>query len=81
MPKEILYCNLTVLHNGKQVLLKEVVYKETDGFYRKKSKFKDPVRVIKVDVVKSLGYECQSAGHTEVTKSEEHRNNITGAYD
>jgi len=58
MSREIFYCNLTVLHNKKEFLLKEVVYKETDGYYRKKSLFgQDSVKVLKVDIIKSLGFE------------------------
>lgn len=82
MAREIFYCNLTLFHNKKEVILKEVVYKETDGYYRKKSLFgPDAVKVLKVDVIKSLGFEVDQTGHTEVTKSEEQRNTITGAYD
>jgi len=81
MPREIFYCNLTVEFKGKPFLLKEVVYKETDGFYRKKSLFTDPVKVLKVDIIKSLGFEVEQAGHTEVKKSDEQRNKITGAYE
>jgi hypothetical protein len=82
MAKEIFYCNLTVLFKGKPVELKEVVYKETDGYYRKKTLFKEePVKVIKVDVIKSLGFSVEQNGHTEVKKSDEQRNKVTGAYD
>lgn len=82
MAKEIFYCNLTILHNKKQIVLKEVVYKENDGFYRKKTLFgDDPVKVLKVDIIKSLGFEVEQSGHIEVKKSDEHRNTITGAYD
>lgn len=82
MAQEILYCNLTVLFKGKPVELKEVVYKETDGFYRKKTLFgEDPVKVLKVDVIKSLGFAVDQTGHTEVKKSDERRNTITVAYD
>ena len=81
MAREIFYCNLTVLHNKKEIVLKEVVYKETDGYYRKKSLFADPVKVLKVDIIKSLGFEVEQSGHTEVKKSDEQRNKITGAYE
>ena len=81
MLREIFYCNLTVVFKGKPTLVKEVVYKETDGYYRKKSLFTDPVKVLNVEVIKSLGFEVEQEGHTEVKKSDEHRNTITGAYD
>lgn len=81
MAKEIFYCNLTILHNNKPLIIKEVIYKETDGFYHNKKMFNNPVKVIKIDVIKSLGFENISNGHIEVQKSQEQRNIITGAYD
>lgn len=81
MAREIFYCNLTVDYKGKPTLVKEVVYKETDGYYRKKSMFTEPVKVLKVDIIKSLGFEVEQSGHTEVKKSDEQRNKITGAYE
>jgi len=81
MPREIFYCNLTVDFKGKATLVKEVVYKETDGYYRKKSMFTEPVKVLKVDIIKSLGFEVENLSHTDVTKSDEQRNKITGAYE
>lgn len=81
MAREIFYCNLTVDFKGKATLVKEVVYKETDGFYRKKSLFSDPVKVLNVDIIKSLGFEVENLSHTDVTKSDEQRNKITGAYE
>lgn len=79
--KDILFCNLTVLHKKKEVVLKEVVYKETDGYYRKKRYFDMPVKVINVDVIKVLGKENPSLGYKEVKKSNVERNKITGAYE
>ncbi len=81
MNKEILYCNLTVSYGNKNIILKEIVYKETDGFYHNKKMFNDPVKVIKVDVIKILGLENKPSGYKEIVKSEENRNKITGAYE
>ena len=80
--KEIFYCNLT-LQNGKDKLyLKNVVYKETDGYFKNiRLGVKEPLKVLKVDVIKSLGFENLSNEYDEVKKSDEKRNNITGAYD
>ena len=79
--KDILFCNLTVLHKNKEIVLKEVVYKETDGFYYKKRYFNEPVKVLNVDVIKVLGKENPRSGFKEVKKSTVQRNNITGAYE
>ncbi len=80
--KEIFYCNLT-LQNGKDKLyLKNVVYKETDGYFKNiRLGVKQSLKVLKVDVIKSLGFENLSNEYDEVKKSDEKRNNITGAYD
>jgi hypothetical protein len=80
--KEIFYCNLT-LQNGKDKLyLKNVVYKETDGYFKNiRLGVKEPLKVLKVEVIKSLGFENLSNEYDEVKKSDEKRNNITGAYD
>ena len=71
---EIVYCNLTVLKNKKPITLNKVVYKEKDGYYKGD-------KVLKVDVIKSLGFANNSKDYTEVKKSGEKRNSITGAYE
>jgi hypothetical protein len=82
MAKEIFYCDLTVLFNKKEVIVKDVVYKETDGYYSNRKLFKDEkVKVLKINIIKSLGFENISSDFTNVQKSNEVRNNITGAYD
>lgn len=80
--KEIFYCNL-VLQNGKDyIYLKGVVYKEENGYYKNINYgIKEPLKVDKIDIIKSLGFENISNKFTEVTKSNEKRNNITGAYE
>jgi hypothetical protein len=80
MAKEIWFCNLTVLHKNKKVVLKEVVYKETDGFYHKKKLFDEPVKVINVEIIKVLGHESTSKSFDVVKKSDEQRDSITGSY-
>lgn len=80
MAKEIWFCNLTVLHKNKKVVLKEVVYKETDGFYHKKKLFDEPVKVLNVEIIKILGHESTSKTFDVVQKSDEQRNSINGSY-
>jgi hypothetical protein len=48
--KEIFFCNLTILKNKKEEIIERVVYKNVDGLYKKN-------KVIKVEVICSLGYE------------------------
>lgn len=55
--REILYCNLTVLHEKKKVIVPKVVYKDVDGMYRNQKLFKEPVQVLNIDIIKSLGFE------------------------
>lgn len=71
---EIVYCNLTVLRNKKKKVLTQVVYREKDGFYKGE-------KVLSVDIIKSLGFANNSKKYTEVKKSSENRNSITGAYE
>ena len=72
--REILYCNLTVLKNNKKTIINEVVFKNVDGYYKGN-------KVLDIDVICSLGFENLSNEFTEVKKSDEKRNNITGAYE
>ena len=80
--KEIFYCNLT-LQNGKDnIYLKNVVYKDNNGYFKNtRLGIKEPLKVLKVEVIKSLGFENLSNEYTEIKKSDEKRNNITGAYE
>ncbi len=80
--KEIFYCNLT-LQNGKDIIeLKKVVYKKQDGYFKNvRLGIKEPLKVIKIDVITSLGFENLSNEYTEVKQSNEKRNKITGAYE
>ena len=80
--KEIFYCDLT-LQNGKNTIeLKKVVYKEEDGYFKNiRLGIKEPLKVIKIDVITSLGFENLSNEYTEVKQSDEKRNRITGGYE
>lgn len=81
MAREIFYCNLKVLNDNQVVDVKEVVYKDVDGYYRNMKLFKKPVKVLNIDIIKILGFENVTSEFTSVQKSEEKRNNITGAYE
>jgi hypothetical protein len=80
--REIFYCNLT-LQNGKETLyLKNVVYKYEDGYFKNiRLGIKNPLKVLKIEIIESLGFENLTNEYTEVKKSNEKRNNITGAYE
>jgi hypothetical protein len=80
--KEIIYCNLT-LKKGKEIIeLKNVVYKYNDGFFKNsRLGIKEPLKVLKVEKIVSLGFENKLKSYTEVKKSNEKRNKITGAYE
>lgn len=72
--KEIFYCNLVVLKDKKKVNINNVVFKNVDGYYKGNE-------VLEIDVICSLGFENNLSSYTEIKKSEEKRNNITGAYE
>jgi len=78
--KEILFCNITVLDGKKEIKIEKVVLLEDEIFYKNK-KFKEPLKIIKKEIIKSLGFENLSTGFVSSIKSEEKRNIITGAYD
>lgn len=96
-PKEIVYANLTLLlkeANSKKpaefVTLRGVVYKESaDGLYHptfkndtlERLKVKEPLKVVSVEVIVSLGFANTTNDYTEFIKSDEKRNDITGAYE
>ena len=80
--KEIFYCNLT-LQKGKEIIeLKKVVYKKEDGYFKnKRYGVLEPLKVLNVEVIESLGFENNTTDFIEVEKSNEKRNNITGVYE
>lgn len=79
---EIVYCDITIetkIQKGKKIetikkTLEEVVYKEVDGLYKGN-------KVLDIKVLARLGFANKNLGYTEVKRSEETRNKITGAYD
>lgn len=85
--KEIFYCNLIVTHKNKKIIIKEVVYKDVNGYYdniRELTKYgiKDKIKVDKIDVIHSMGFENPPLNKfSELKKADEKRNKITGAYE
>ena len=80
--KEIFYCNLTLQDDKNNIYLKNVVYKYEDGYFKNiRLGIKIPLKVLKIDVITSLGFENLTNEFTEVKKSNEKRNEITGAYE
>ena len=70
-PNEICYCNLTLLlkeatkkDKATTVVLKGVVYKHENGYYKPsyknddwdRLKLKEPLKVLEIEVIVSLGY-------------------------
>lgn len=72
--REILFVNLIVEDGKKQKSIEKCVIKKGDAFYKKQ-------KIISIDLLNSLGFENNATGFTEGKKSEEKRNDITGAYD
>ena len=80
--KEIFYCNLTLQNGKNNIYLKNVVYKYDNGYFKNtRLGIKEPLKVLKIEVIKSLGFENLSNEYDAVKKSDEKRNNITGAYE
>ena len=62
--KEIVYCDLTILHNKKKHILRKVVYKNIGGTYYhmqilNEIKIKEQVKVIDVKIIARLGFESK----------------------
>lgn len=72
--REILFCNLTVSDGKKQKVIEKCVILKGDNDYKKQN-------ILNVEFIKSLGFENKATGFTESKKSDEKRNNITGAYE
>jgi len=72
--KEIFFCDLVVIKDKKELKIKNVVWMETESEHKKM-----PIKEIIKH--KSLGFQSLQKSYTEVSKSNEKRNNITGAYD
>jgi hypothetical protein len=59
--KEIFYCNLTLQSGKNNIYLKNVVYKEENGYFKNiRLGIKEPLKVIKIDIITSLGFENSS---------------------
>jgi hypothetical protein len=72
--KEIFFCNLIVVKDKKEIKIENVVWMETETHHKK-------MEIKKITKIKSLGFQSLQNGYTEVSKSNEKRNNITGAYE
>jgi len=72
--REIIFCNLTVIDGKKEKIIEKCVIFKCDTIYKKQT-------IKKVEFITSLGFENKAIGFTEVSKSDEKRNNITGAYE
>lgn len=72
--KEIFFCDLIVIKNKKEVKIEKVVWVDEETHHKK-------MEIKKVFKLKSLGFQSLQKGFTEVLKSDEKRNTITGAYD
>lgn len=72
--KEIFFCDLIVIKDKKETLIKNVVWMETETQHKK-------MEIKKVIKHKSLGFQSLNRQYSEVSKSNEKRNDITGAYD
>lgn len=59
--KEIFYCNIHLKNKDKIIVLKEMVTKQTEGNFwhkdLKKYNVKEPLPIVKIDVIASLGFE------------------------
>ena len=83
---EIVYCNMTIKHKSKKYELKNIVYKNVGKKFTKKHYLKplginEDVEIIDIKILSRLGFENTTKDYTEVKKSNEKRNNITGAYE
>ena len=72
--KEIFFCDLIVIKDKKKARIENVVWMETET-HHKKMEIKEVIKL------KSLGFQSLQNGYTEVSKSNEKRNTITGAYE
>ena len=63
-----------MLKDKKQLKIEKVVWMETET-YHKKMEIKEVIKI------KSLGFQSIKTGFIEAKKSDEKRNDITGAYD
>jgi|14BtaG_2_1085337.scaffolds.fasta_scaffold72634_1 hypothetical protein len=83
---EIVFCNLKFRYKKKKYKLKEIVYKQTDGYFYNKRILQplnvcEKVKVYDIEILSRLGFENKNKGHIKAIKNEEKRNKITGAYE
>jgi len=72
--KEIFFCDLIVIKDKKEVKINKAVWLDGETHYKN-------MEIKKVTKITSLGFQNRQNGFTEAKKSDEKRNNITGAYD
>lgn len=73
--KNILFGNIIIFDGKKQIRINDAVFKEGDILYKKKFK------IMKIISFKNVGQTSTIKSYTEVNKSDEIRNNITGTYE
>jgi hypothetical protein len=76
MEKEIniLFGDIIVFDGKNKIKIKNAVFKEDDVFYKEK-------KIIEILSYKNVGKTSTLKSYTEVKKSDEKRNEITGAYE
>lgn len=72
--KNILFGDIIVLDGKNKVKIKNAVFKEGDLYYKKN-------KIVEIISFKNVGQTSTIKSYTEVNKSDEIRNNITGAYE
>ena len=70
------------MHKNKLIIVEKVVLKQGEEYYKNlKLGIKENCKILKIDIISSLGFENTNKGFDLGIKSEEKRNNITGAYE
>jgi hypothetical protein len=72
--KNILFGDIIVLDGKNKVKIKNAVFKEGDLYYKKN-------KIVEIIYFKNVGQTSTIKSYTEVNKSDEIRNTITGAYE
>ena len=70
----ILFGDIIVFDGKNKIKIKNAVFKEGDVFYKEK-------KIIEILSYKNVGKTSTLKSYTEVKKSDEKRNEITGAYE
>jgi len=84
--KEIIHANIKVTHKKKQIKITDIVILSDDKIFNnkrvlKKYGIKDPIAIDEIEVISSLGFQNSTSEFATVKKSDEKRNEITGAYE